>query len=109
MLLGGWEGAPEDDHFIDHDDAQKLLQTVKASSDLSKPMKTNFLNNELRQIQTDWMKAKLDTIAEKQNLKLADSHQRFSTLVGKKKFQVVKPIMPMDIMGLYILLPEVSR
>jgi len=37
---------------------------------------------------------------------LVESHQRFSALMDKQQFQVVYPVLPMDLLGIYILLPE---
>jgi len=39
---------------------------------------------------------------------LVKAHLRFRDLVGGKKFKVVEPILPMDVLGVYILLPEVN-
>ncbi|SJM93631.1 hypothetical protein CRENPOLYSF2_3470003 [Crenothrix polyspora] len=30
----------------------------------------------------------------------------FSTLIDKQQLQVVYPVLPMDLLGIYILLPE---
>lgn len=35
--------------------------------------------------------------------------ERFSSLMDKQKFQVVYPVLPMDLLGAYILLPEVAQ
>jgi len=37
---------------------------------------------------------------------LVEAHERFSRLVDKKKFQVVYPVLPMDVLGVYILVPN---
>jgi|GEM_PF-6075232 len=38
--------------------------------------------------------------------KLVADHERFSALTGHEKFQVVYPVMPLDLLGIHILLPE---
>ena len=40
--------------------------------------------------------------------RLVAAHERFSALMEKQRFQVVYPVLPMDLMGIYILLPEVA-
>ncbi len=45
-------------------------------------------------------------MAEQRAVKLVEAHERFSRLMDKKKFQVVYPVLPIDILGIYILLPD---
>jgi len=45
-------------------------------------------------------------VAERQCVRLVQAHERFSALMDAKKFQVVYPVLPMDLLGVYILLPE---
>ena len=40
--------------------------------------------------------------------KLVEAHERFRKVLGGHKYQVVHPVLPMDIMGIYILLPQKS-
>ncbi len=37
---------------------------------------------------------------------LAESHTRFKKLVRGNKYKVVEPVLPMDVLGIYILLPQ---
>jgi hypothetical protein len=36
------------------------------------------------------------------------AHERFSALMEKQRFQVVYPVLPMDLLGIYVLLPEIA-
>jgi hypothetical protein len=47
-------------------------------------------------------------IAEAQSKRLVEAHERFSALMDKQRFQVVYPVLPMDLLGIYVLLPEVA-
>ncbi len=38
--------------------------------------------------------------------KLVTAHERFSAFMDHEKFQVVYPVLPMDLLGIYVLLPE---
>lgn len=104
MVLWGWRGTPEQKEFLDHATAKELLLVARASSDLSTHARASFLENELKLL--DRLKTEFDQVAETQSLKLVASHERFSALMDAKKFQVVYPVLPMDLMGVYILLPE---
>jgi len=104
MLLWGWRGAPDQKEFLDHAEAKDILAVARASSDLSPQARASFLVNELKLL--DKLGAEFDGIAEKQSKRLVAAHERFSALMDKQRFQVVYPVLPMDQLGIYILLPE---
>lgn len=104
MLLWGWRGTPQQKEFLDHTQAKTLLAEARASSDLSAEARAGFLENELRLL--DDLRAEFDTVAEGQAQRLVDAHERFSALMDKQRFQVVYPVLPMDLLGIYVLLPE---
>lgn len=104
MLLWGWRGTPQQKVFLAHEEAKALLSKARASSNLSSQARAGFLENELKLLQT--LEAEMTSVAEDQSKKLVAAHQRFSSLMDHEKFQVVYPVLPMDLLGIYILLPE---
>ena len=77
---------------------------MRASSNLSPEARASFLDNELNLM--DSLASQFDAIAEEQSKRLVAAHERFSSLMDKQRFQVVYPVLPMDLLGIYILLPE---
>jgi len=106
MLLWGWRGTPDKKEFLDHEEAKALLSSARASSDLTPQARASFLDNELSIL--DRLDKEFSAIAEEQSKRLVAAHERFSSLMDKQKFQVVYPVLPMDLLGVYILLPEVA-
>ena len=106
MLLWGWRGTPQDKKYLDHAEAKALLTAARASSDLSPQARASFLDNELRLMAS--LASQFDVIAEEQSKRLVAAHERFSALMDKQRFQVVYPVLPMDLLGIYILLPEAA-
>ena len=106
MLLWGWRGIPGEKEFLNHAEAKALLIAARASSDLSLQARASFLDNELRLM--DSLAPQFEVIAEEQSKHLVAAHERFSALMDKQRFQVVYPVLPMDLLGIYILLPEAS-
>ena len=104
MLLWGWRGVPENSEYLSHEQARALLSEACASSDLSPEAKAAFLKNDLHLISQ--MDKIFDDLAEEQSIHLVSAHERFSELMDKQRYQVVYPVLPMDMMGIYILLPE---
>jgi len=104
MLLWGWRGTPQQKEFLDHAEAKKLLTEARASSDLSPQARAGFLENELKLLAS--LRAEFDAVAEQKSKRLVDAHERFSALMDRQRFQVVYPVLPMDLLGVYVLLPE---
>ena len=106
MLLWGWQGTPDDREHLDHEQARALLREAHASSNLSPEARASFLENELGLLGR--LDEAFNELAEEQSKRLVAAHERFSALMDKQRYQVVYPILPMDLMGMYILLPEGS-
>lgn len=104
MVLWGWRGTPQETEYLDHAEGKSLLTVARASSDLSLQARASFLENELDLLAS--LKSQFDVIAEEQSKRLVAAHERFSALMDKQRFQVVYPVLPMDLLGIYVLLPE---
>lgn len=107
MLLWGWRGTPQQKEFLGHEEAKVLLAEARATSDLTPQARASFLENELKLmgiLQTEFAE-----VAEQQSKRLVEAHERFSSLMDGKRFQVVYPVLPMDLLGIYILLPEAAQ
>lgn len=104
MLLWGWRGTPQEKEFLDHAEAKALLAEARATSDLTPQSRAGFLENELKLLAN--LKTEFAAVAEQQSKHLVEAHERFSALMEGKRFQVVYPVLPMDLLGIYLLLPE---
>ena len=107
MLLWGWRGTPQQREYLDHLTAKTLMTEAAASSDLSPQARASFLDNELMLL--GQLGEAFDQVAEQQSRRLVDAHERFSSLMDKQRFQVVYPVLPMDLLGVYVLLPEAAQ
>ena len=104
MLLGGWRGTPIDREYLDHVQAHHLLRAITASSNISLEARSGFLENELGLL--EHLDEAFYSLAEERSMRLVASHERFSALMDNQRYHVVYPILPMDLMGIYIILPE---
>ena len=104
MVLWGWRGTPSQKEYIAHADAKTLLLAARATSDLTPQARASFLENELTLLQK--LETEFDAVAERQSKHLVEAHERFSALMDAKRFQVAYPVLPMDLLGIYILLPD---
>lgn len=107
MLLWGWRGTPIEREFLNHAESRRLLSEARATSNLSHEARASFLQNEVLLLKH--IDKELNELAEEQSKNLVAAHERFSALMDKKRFQVVYPVLPMDLMGIYVLLPEAVK
>ena len=106
MIIWGYQGSPGDHLILETDEINRLIHTALPSANLSPQAQADFLENELSLLND--MQNDFDQIALKRATVLIDAHERFQKVVGGNKFKVVEPVLPMDLMGIYILLPDNS-
>ena len=104
MLVMGYEGTAQDKKFIDLEKAKSLLKMVVPSGSLAEVERNFLLSNELDNMQD--IKTEFDRVALNRAEKLVEAHERFRKVLGGQKYKVVHPVLPMDVMGIYILLPQ---
>ena len=104
MLVMGYEGTAQDKQFIELDVAKNLLNSVIPTASLAEGEREFLFNNELDNIGD--IKTEFNRVAINRAEKLVEAHERFRKVLGGQKYKVVHPVLPMDVMGIYILLPE---
>ena len=104
MLLWGYRASPSDNAFLDKDEIKKLMAHAVPSANITNQAKASFLENELENIFE--LGDEFDKIALQRAEILIEAHERFRKVMGGKRFKVVEPVLPMDLMGVYILLPD---
>lgn len=112
MLVWGYRGDPANRDFLTVEEARRLLGEISATANLSPEARTEFLNNELQFL--DPLRPELDRLADDRCQHLVSAHERFTHLVDGTKphehqFQVVYPVLPMDVLGVYVVLPNLNR
>lgn len=110
MWMWGYKGDLSENKYIEHDDAKALLMNTKATANMEVPEQEYWLEEELPWIIDEKkFRSVTDPYALKRAAHLVNAHLRFRELVSGNKFKVVEPILPMDVLGIYILLPEVNN
>lgn len=109
MWLWGYEGEVNQKNFLNKEAALNILMTVKASQNMEEPEKAHWLNEEMQWVKDEILfRKQTDEVALERAHHLVESHTRFKKLVSGNKYQVVEPVLPMDVLGVYILLPEIN-
>jgi hypothetical protein len=103
MYLWGYSGSGSGGHTLPYSEAKALLQEAVSKATLPLPMQQHTF-----QLETEIFKARTEDfkqVAEERALKLVEAHGRFKELVGGKRYEAVYPVLPPDIMGVYVLMP----
>lgn len=103
MYLWGYEGSGTDGRELQYEEAKNLLLQATSVKALSLPMQQQVFDNEI-----DIFTRKVENfkkVAEHRAEHLVEAHGRFKELVGGKRYEAVYPVLPPDIMGVYVLNP----
>lgn len=108
MLLWGYHGIPGQETYLGHKEAKEILESVRATADLPPESRWfDFLQPELQYLET--YRERFDQVATDRSEALVAAHERFSNAVGGNRYEIVVPVLPMDVMGVYIILPDLTR
>lgn len=108
MLLWGYRGFHKDGHYLLHDEAKAILGGARATTNLAPAAAASALESEVAQVFPQ-LTGKMNQIAKDRSEQLVEAHHRFSQLLkDRSRYQVVQPVLPMDVLGVYIVLPEVA-
>jgi hypothetical protein len=103
MLLWGYRGSPDDNDHLTMDEARDLLANARPDGDLTPERCARLIEERVAAI--PMLRPAFDLLAEQRCQHLVEAHERFSSLVEKKRFGVVYPVLPMDVLGIYVLMP----
>ncbi len=106
MILWGFKGNLSDRNYLTHEEAKDLIEKSHPSTDLTKQRQEVEFENESSIF--DHLQPMFKEIVKERSGKLIESHERFRKLVGGSKYQVAEPVLPPDILGVYILLPVIK-
>jgi superfamily II DNA or RNA helicase len=103
MLVWGYRGNPGDLNILTREEALQLLSDARPEGDLT-PERCRRLVEE-HAASLDQLRPSFDALAEQRSMHLVEAHERFTALVERKRYGVVYPVLPMDVLGLYVLMP----
>ena len=105
LVLRGYRGLPPAETWIDEAAAMALLQS-EATGEVAATEKREAIADALEDLEV--LKPPLDGFGRDQAEALVEAHDRFRVAAGGRRFQVVEPILPMDVMGIYVFLPDLA-
>lgn len=103
MYFWGYSGTGPTRRTLSYADAKKLLLEAVSAAQLPLPFQEQTFHNEMQLFAVE--QSEFHRLAEQRALHLVEAHGRFKDLVGGRRYEAVYPVLPPDVMGVYILLP----
>ena len=104
MYLWGYRSNAGSMETIEYKEAKNLLMAAKALSNLPVERQVQDIQEELKRFDT--MKPQFIELANQRADNLVEAHGRFKDLIGGRRYEKATPILPPDVMGVYILMPK---
>lgn len=104
MYLWGYASVAGEMQILEYKEAKKLLMEAIPKSNLTVERQTNDITNEL--IRFKQMKTQFMELASERAENLVQAHGRFKELIGGRRFEKATPVLPPDVMGVYVLIPQ---
>lgn len=104
MYLWGYRNQNGKSETLDYKEAKTLLNNAKVLSNLSAERQEADIALELARFEQ--IKPQFMQLAEERAENLVAAHSRFKELIGGRRYEKATPVLPPDVMGVYILLPK---
>jgi len=105
MMLWGYSGHPGNGNELNPEEARTLLMTAKIHRDIQPEQQAVFLENEIETIRN--MQERVEKLAQERAEELIEAHERYRKALKGKEYEI-GAVLPMDMIGIYILLPEIN-
>jgi superfamily II DNA or RNA helicase len=108
MLLWGWQGdAADADNYLPPEQAKDLLNRARPSANVPPAEQSYWLDEALEALHQ--LTPVTEALARERAEHLIQAHERFREALDKgHRYRVVEPILPMDLLGLYVLVPDTA-
>jgi SNF2 family DNA or RNA helicase len=103
MFLWGYQSDEQGIKALEIEDCKVLLKTAN-TLDLSDERQKIVFEKELKHFEE--LHPDFISVVEKRSSELVNAHTRFAKYLGAKRFEAVTPVLPPDILGVYVLIPN---
>ena len=105
-FLAGFTGSPSNPLWLEPEVCQHLLQIAEPVGDISPTLKRLEIEDLINNLSS--LEEELETIAQMRGQSLAQSHRRVRNITKEGQVRV-KPQLPMDVLGIFVLQPGQRR
>lgn len=104
MYLWGYTGNANNRQILNYADCKALLLEAQSVVNISHERQMQIFD-EVAQAYAS-LKQEVQALSEERAMHLVESHSRFKELVGGRRYEAVHPVLPPDVMGIYVLMPK---
>ncbi len=107
MIFVGYRGKIEAHDFLSQDEARRLFLDAEASGNTDLTSQKMLLQTAINWIDNeDSLRQHTDEIALERAAHLVDAFSKYRTYVAASEYQVVEPVLPMDVIAAYLFIPK---
>jgi superfamily II DNA or RNA helicase len=104
MYLWGYRSKEGSIETLTYSEAKELLNNARVLTNLSRERQESDIALELARF--DQIKPQFMQMAVERAENLVAAHSRFKALIGGRRYEKAEPVLPPDVMGVYLLLPK---
>ena len=109
MIFVAYKGSIEEHDFLSQEEAKQLFLTIHASGDTSIAAQQMALERSIGWVNDDKaLRRHTDDIALERAQHLVEAYSQYRTYLKGDEYQVVEPVLPMDVMAAYVFLPQIA-
>ena len=109
MIFVGYRGNIERKEFLSQDECLELFLNVKASGNIDLVSQKNIFRKAIQWInREETLRLHTDEIAEQRAQHLVSAFSQYRTYLSSSEYQVVEPVLPMDVIAAYVFIPKIS-
>ena len=108
MIFVGYRGKIDNHDFLTQEEAKQLFLQSQASGDMDMPTQKSLFSNAIRWIANEQeLRQHTDDIALERASHLVDAFAKYRTYLKASEYQVVEPVLPMDVIAAYLFIPKI--
>lgn len=107
MIFIGYRGKIENHYFLTQEECKSLFFGARASGNLDMLTQSNHFKS-----MTEWchdrdeLKTHTDAVALERASRLVEAFSQYRTYLAADEYQVVEPVLPMDVIAAFVFIPK---
>lgn len=107
MIFLGYRGRIDNHDFLSQDEACNLFLNAKASGNIDLTAQKLLFTNAIRWINDEnELRLHTDQIALERANHLVEAFAKYRSYINSTEYQVVEPVLPMDVIAAYLFVPS---
>ncbi len=107
MIFLGYRGRIDSHDFLSQEEARHLFLDTKASGSIDLATQKLLLSNAVRWVDDEHeLRLHTDAIALERANHLVEAFAKYRSYINSTEYQVVEPVLPMDVIAAYLFVPN---